>query len=447
MNQLTAQEAVLAAQDQTGSITVNGQVITYTVKGNIIIYSDGKVAAPSITSTDFKKAYATAIVPPVIPPVDPPVDPEFVSIGTGSGQLILEPLANTNVKIVPGNYDYIYVEKATNVRMDATGVIMKGGAIDIGQADNFELWGASITDQPYRAISIEYHSNGVYLHDISFKNIGDYTISYHYKGVYDGTDESTSKDWKLERLTFENTSSGFHCDGGFAAEGILNLMRNFKFLNCIVKNCPGIGNVAYVGQVDGYEIAGNIIDNINTRYDDPNAPNGYHNGIFHMTGNGSFHDNKVTNHQGNAIRAWGVSYGAEAEDISIYNNIVWNSWKYSAFELQATPEIQDYFAAYPSRVKPANAQVYNNTAGHLNRSHDWDGVMIDLYNTGGTLEYYNNLGFEMYRQDQSRPIGDMINMGGPEMIRNENNQYFPSQQEAVADTVTFMSLIPGVGAQ
>ena len=231
MNQFTAQEAVLAAQDQTGSITVNGQVITYTVKGNIIIYSDGKVAAPSITSTDFQLAYETAIVPPVIPPVDPPVDPDFVSIGTGSGQLILEPLANTNVKIVPGNYDYIYVEKATNVRMDATGVILNGGAIDIGQANNFELWGASIIDQSYRAISIQDHSNGVYLHDISFKNVGDYTISYHYKGVYDGTDGSTSKDWKLERLTFENTSTGFHSDGGFAVEGIVNLMRNFKFLN------------------------------------------------------------------------------------------------------------------------------------------------------------------------------------------------------------------------
>ncbi|MBB5620346.1 hypothetical protein HDE69_001395 [Pedobacter cryoconitis] len=450
MSQFTTQ-ATAAAQDQTGSITVNGQVITYTVKGNIIIYSDGKVAAPAITSTDFQKAYATAIVPlvtpPVIPPVDPPVDPDFVSIGTGSGQLILEPLANTNVKVVPGNYDYIYVEKATNVRMDATGVVLKGGSIDIGQADNLELWGASIIDQSYRALSIKSQSNGIYLHDISFKNVGNYTIAYEDKTIYDGTDSTVSKDWKFERLTFENTGLAFSGGGGFQDAGIESLMRNFKFIHCTVKNCPEISDVVYLGAVDGYEIAWNTIDNVNTLYDDPNAPNGYHNGLFHVTGNGSFHDNKITNHQGNAIRAWGASYGTETKDILIYNNIVWNSWKYSAFELQVFPEMFTYMETYPSRMKPANAKVYNNTAGLLNRSHDWEGVMIDLYQTGGTLEFYNNLGFEMYRENPSRPVDDMINMGGPEMIRNENNHYFPSNQQAVADTVNFVSLLPGVGAQ
>ncbi|KIO75196.1 hypothetical protein TH53_21945 [Pedobacter lusitanus] len=443
MNKAAAEAAAVTAQNQTGSIIVNGQVITYVVEGSKITYSDGKIAGPSIASTDFEKAYATAVASPVIVPVDP----DFVNVGTGSGQLILDPLVNASIRIVSGNYNYIYVQKATNVRIDATGVVLNGGTIDIGQADNLELWGAAIIDQPYRALSIGEQSNGIYLHDISFKNVGNYTIAYENKTVYDGTDSTASKDWKFERLTFENTGTGFHSGGGFTDEGIVSLMVNFKFLNCSVKNCPDIGNVVYLGSAENYEIAGNTVDNINTLYADPNAPNGYHNGIFQARGNGSFHDNKITNHQGNAIRAWGASFQSEVKNVMIYNNIVWNSWKYSAFELQATPDMQEYMQSFPSRMKPANAKVYHNTAGLLNRSHDWEGVMLDLYQTGGTLEYYNNLGFELYRPDDWRPIGDMTNMGGPVIIRNENNRYFPLQQDAVTDTVTFKSLITGIGAQ
>lgn len=426
--------------EQSGSIIIDGQVITYTTSSDKIIYSDGKIAYPSISSTDFLKAYATAVAPPV--------DPVFVSVGTGSGQLILDPLVDINIKIVPGNYSYISIPKATNVKIDGTGVNLPGGSVDIGQADHLEFWGISVTNQPYRAISVQNHSNYVYFHDMSFKNVGDYTISYHNRLVYDGTDSTASMNWKMERLRFENTSTGFNCYGAFADEGIQNLMKNFKFLNCVIKDCPGIGNVVWMGQAENYEVAHNLIDNINRSFPDPNAPNGYHNGIFQMMGNGSFHDNKITNHQGNAIRAWGVSYGNDVKDVQIYNNVVWNSWKYGAFELQFSPQMQGYMAQYPSRIKPTNGKVYNNTAGLMNTSHDWDGVLLDLYFTGGTLEYYNNLGFQMYKQDTVwHPIANMINMGGSPITREENNHYFPTQQEAVADTVNFVSLLPGVGAQ
>lgn len=65
---------------------------------------------------------------------------------------------------------------------------------------------------------------------MSFKNVGDYTISYHNRLIYDGTDNTASIDWKMERLTFENTSAGFNCNGGFAEEGIMNLMKTLSFL-------------------------------------------------------------------------------------------------------------------------------------------------------------------------------------------------------------------------
>ncbi|MCW3465028.1 hypothetical protein [Chitinophaga nivalis] len=432
------QTTTLTTTPQTGTIVVNGVTISYTVAGEKITYSDGKFAFPSIYSTDFVKAYETATQTPVAP------DPNVV--GTGSGELLLGTLSNASLKIKPGNYSFIYIASATNVKIDATDVVLNNGSMEVDQANTFELWGLSVINQPYRALTIRGNSNDVYLHDLSFKNIGDYTIHYDNRTIYDGSPATVSKNWKFERLTYENTSCGFFCRGEFAPNGVEGLMRNFKFVNNTIKNCPEIGNVVWMGAVEDYEIAGNVINNINTLYTDPNAPNGYHNGIFQMMGNGSFHDNKITNHQGNAIRAWGMSFGTTVKEVLIYNNIVWNSWKYSAFELQLAPYLYDYIQQYPARVTHTNAKVYNNTAGHLNVSQDWEGQQLDLYNTYGTLEYYNNVGFEMVKA--VGPVTNMINnMSGTVITRSDNNHYFPTQQQAVVDTVNFQSLVPGAGAQ
>jgi hypothetical protein len=442
----------LLALAQSGSIKdpQTGKKVTYTVSGTQINYSNGKIAFPSITSTDFKLAYATATFPVIVtPPVTvPPVNvPDtYTLVGTGSGQLQLGTLANKNIKIKPGIYDYINVTKATNVKIDATGVILKGGSVDIDLANGLELWGLTVTDQAYRAMTIRGISNDVYLHDLTFKNIGNYTITYENAALYNGSDATLSKNWKLERLSFENTSTGFHVDGGFTDKGITGLMSNFKFLNSTIKNCPNIGNVIWMGAVEGYEIAGNRVDNVNLSFPDKNAPNGYHNGIFHMIGNGSFHDNVITNHQGNALRAWCASFNGIVKDVLIYNNVVWNSWKYGAFEIQATPEIQQYIINYPSRLTFANAKIYNNTAGHLNTSKDWEGQGVDVYNIGGTLEHYNNLYFDMVKVSGTITDG-LDNMSDTKIVRDDGNRYFPTQVQAVTDTKLFKSLITGVGAQ
>lgn len=224
------------------------------------------------------------------------------------------------------------------------------------------------------------------------------------------------------------------------------MLKNFKFLNNTIKNSQEIGSIVYSGAMDNYEIAGNKIDNIN-HYFPANAPNGIHNGIFMIIGNGSFHDNQITNHQGNAIRAWGLSYGQEVKSIRIYNNVVWNSWKYSAFELQVTPDMAAYLKKYPSRVTNTNAMVYNNTAGQLNTSKDWEGQMVDVYETGGgTLQYYNNLGFDMVRTQG--PVTNMLNFNGnTRLIKNYGNKYVKTMKEAVKDTKTFRPLYPSAGAK
>jgi hypothetical protein len=47
----------LVAVGQTGYITESGKRITYKASGTSIVYSNGKVAIPSIASADYKKAY------------------------------------------------------------------------------------------------------------------------------------------------------------------------------------------------------------------------------------------------------------------------------------------------------------------------------------------------------------------------------------------------------
>lgn len=415
--------------------------VTYVVKDGIINYSNGRTATPSISSTDFKAAYLNAALPPVGQGIKE-IIPE------SGKQLLLGQLSNVSVKIKPGTYSdiWIYLEKGTNVKIDATGVTFKNCSMTIGSIENFELYGATFIDQSYRAISIEGFSNEVKLHDLSFKNIGDYVITYQGKPVFDGTDKTVSKNWTIEKCSFINTSQAFSAGGDYTDQGVIGVFKNFKFLNNTIKDCPAIGTVVWVGAADNYEIAGNLIDHINYVFDDPNAKNGYHWGIFAMNGNGSFHDNKVTNHSGNLIRAWGVSFGSTIKDILIYNNIAYSSHKYSAFELQSPPWMTEYREKYPNRIKVTNARVYNNTAGKMNTSKDWEGQMLDLYNTGGSLYYFNNSGFNMNRGQG--PITDMINNMSDVIIhRNDGNIYKTNWQDVVSDLTTFKSKLTGIGAQ
>jgi opacity protein-like surface antigen len=80
----------------------------------------------------------------------------------------------------------------------------------------------------------------------------------------------------------------------------------------------------------------------------------------------------------------------------------------------------------------------------MNTSKDWEGGVLDLYNYGGTLEYYNNLGFDL---KLSKQFTDMINnMSNTKIIKNTNNKYFESASEAVVDLESFASKYSGIGA-
>lgn len=452
-----AQPAFIIKGDQKFYIKVNPKTFQVTFKGE-----DGSVyqGMPDLNTIDYQKVFDQSVLKPgktavasqpgisAAPLAKTAVaDTSFTLLGAGSGILRLGKLSGQKIKVKPGTYDYINITSANHVKLDLSGVTLAGGKLDIDDGLNdVEIWGLKIRDQKSRGIEITGFSNDVYLHDMEFDHVGDMVINYRYFGFYNGTPASASKNFRLVRLRGKNISRLFNVDGGFKPEGIMNLMLNFKMSNCTVMNSPDLGSMVWIAAGQDYEIFQNTVNEVNMDFPDPNAPHGYHNGLWHIVGNGAFHDNKVTNHQGNAIRAWAVSFGQDMKTIRIYNNKVYNSYKYGAFEVQATPEIQEYLKKYPKRISPAKAKVYNNTAGRLNTAKDWEGQMLDLYNTLGPVEYYNNLGFEMNRQDKATT--DMINYNGAgTSMKMSGNIYRSLATQAVTDKVTFKSRFKGVGAQ
>src|SRR5690606_13671382 len=109
----------------------------------------------------------------------------------------------------------------------------------------------------------------------------------------------------------------------------------------------------------------------------------------------------------------------------------YNTRMYGAFELQAFERNR-----YPGKTTFANAKVYNNTVGVMNTSNFFEGQILDLYQTGGTLEFFNNLGFEL---NSKRSIGNMINnMSDTKIIVDRDNKYISKWNDAVIDIESFV---------
>src|SRR5690606_5153265 len=189
---------------------------------------------------------------------------------------------------------------------------------------------------------------------------------------------------------------------------------------------------------EDYEISNNLVNNVNKSDSYPHGNNN-HNGIFHVNGNGKLFNNKITNHQGNAVRSWLYSIIKPNATVEIFNNTVYNSTRYSAFELQVIPTV----GILPS-FKPANAKVYNNTVGKMNTGKPkfYEGRIVDIYNTKGLVEVFNNLYFNM--RDNVVSL-NQSNRDETKVAEN-NNIYFENDSDAVVDLESLKSKVPGVGA-
>jgi hypothetical protein len=384
-----------------------------------------------------------------------PANAAIYDVGTGSGDLVIDGnsmkiASNVFVRIKAGTYNTISVKNilASN---GSTVFIKNNGLVKITQSmaiDNIAnvvisgdntpglVYGFKFENISYRAITINKRISGITLRNMSFKNVKDYVIageSSNGNGLnYKGTAETRNEKFKILNCLFDNVQTitfggNLNRDSGEDS----GFFKDVEIAYNTFQN-TNTGVVCSFTNVQDYNIHNNVVNNINQQ-------NNNHNGVFSMQGNGKFHDNKLMNYQGNAIRMWLYSRGTTPATNEIYNNICFNTRKYGGFELQAFERNM-----VQGKTTFANAKVYNNTVGQMNTSKDWEGQILDLYNTGGTLEFYNNLGFNLVAL---KSITNMINnMSDTKIVKQVNNKYLTHQQDAVSNVTGFVSKVTGVGA-
>ncbi|WP_231464656.1 hypothetical protein [Pedobacter sp. Leaf132] len=361
----------------------------------------------------------------------------YIEISLTSGKTLdLSNYSNQKIKLKPGNYNSVYItgNKLKNIIIDANGVNLEKSVIELGSGDMVEIYGIKMYNNDSRVLRFDFGLNNFHLYNSTFINCGDYAFYCNRaKEVdYNGKDATANLGLKIINNVFDNF-------GNIQMEGKLDkdinadrgLFKNPEIAFNTFKNNPSIGSAVVFENVENYDIHHNIVENLNSKNDN-------HNGIFYMQGSGKFHDNKLNNYQGNAIRMWLYTRGSTPYTNEIFNNFCFNTRKYGGFELQG-------FDRYiiPGKTTFANAKVYNNTVGRMNTSKDWEGQMLDLYNYGGTLEYYNNLGFEL--NYSGRAIGNMINNMSDVKISGAGNIYKLNIGDALDSE--FNSKFPGIGAR
>ncbi|MDB5157949.1 MAG: hypothetical protein JWR50_2656 [Mucilaginibacter sp.] len=325
-------------------------------------------------------------------------------VGEGFGDLVIDgnlltTTGNSLIKIKGGVYNNINISNITGehgvvtitnnglVRMTGDGQMRLKNLSNVvitGNGTNGISKGFLFEDMKYRSIEVDGVLNNFTLQYMSFKNIGDNVFTYHYNQDYDGSEDSYSKNLKFFHNDCDNTGQFISGAGSVDGGTIKGYIKNIEVAHLDFKNSPDVGTVVWLGNVEGYDIHNNTINNINTK-------NNNHNGIFLLNGNGKFHNNKISNHQGNAIRAFGFTVGNAPKNVLIYNNIVFNSRKYSAFEVQSFKT-----NIVPGKTTYINALIFNNTCGNLNLSNDWQGNIADVYDLiGGSCKVYNNLAFNL----------------------------------------------------
>jgi hypothetical protein len=358
---------------------------------------------------------AATVKPPVVNPTSP------ISIGPAD-LLKLSNLSGKYFKLKPGTYpDKYTLTNLSNVTIDG---------------DN----GAVFTNPTSRVMELKGKLAGVALKNFAIQNAAanDYSIAIQdFTSKYDPSDpDSYVNGLTLTGIRLTNSGALLHMIAGIKPDGShWGVLKGLNIQGCVIKDCPRINSVVEVQSAFGYDISGNLVDNVNTAVDN-------HNAIFMLRGSGKFYGNTISNHQGNAARFWGFSHGDNRELVESYNNLVFNSRRYGAFEVQANASVLG-----SSVFTPTDYNIHNNTFGNLDYSKDgynYSALGLDLYPVGGgNVIWANNLGYNLYTTDPVwHPITDMINNQNGVAV-STGNVYQSIQAQAIDKN--FKSLFAGIG--
>jgi hypothetical protein len=413
------------------SIKVDGKSIDYEVL-NLVKFADGiqYETAGSVAAAAVLKQYKTekaSQVPPVVetpapgpaPVLEAPVIIVKPSPGTAREISIsdygkLKDIQNENFKLKAGIYgDQYWLTSLKNVSID-----LSEAQFTTKNMPTHELKGV--------------HENVIFWKP-SFKDTSGDGFKYRTDNLPFGT---VIKGLQILGSNSVNSGAIFSGDGSIGDKGFGLSFQGLTIKDFVFKNSPGVGTIVYCQALEDFEIANGIIDNINSTTD-------IHNGILMIAGNGKLHDIKCTHHQGDLMRAVPHQILSTGKKLDIYNNLVFDSRKYGAFEVQVYGNVK----ASPF-FKPADTIVRNNTIGQLNTSKNWDAKLIDVYDTYGRVDLINNLGFDLF-QANGNPILILANQmqSAATLFTEIGSRYFKTAKEAVVDISTLKSMYAGIGAQ
>ncbi|SEK61711.1 hypothetical protein [Parapedobacter koreensis] len=362
---------------------------------------------------------------------------KFIVLGTGEGEhLVIDGAerhfsCDTLIKIKGGTYAMIDILNLEG-REGCPIIIENEGLVDMTGGDKamrmMDLSHVVVTgngvptiDKGFifgktRQAAVQLYGvlNDFKLSYFSFKDMLDgKAIICEHEEEYNGREGSYSNKVTFSHITCDRVGVLLNGDAGVDGGKVMGMIKNLEIAYVDYRNSPYVGSIVWMSNLEDYNVHHNTITDVN-------SSSKLHNGIFVLMGNGKFHNNMVTNHQGNVLRAWGYTVGSTPKDIQIYNNIVYNSFKYSAFEVQSF----DYYI-HPGKTTYANAQVFNNTCGKMNTSQDWVGAVVDVYSLqGGSCDVYNNLAFELVNAE------DVWNQQADLIPTASHNLYFNTPQEA-----------------
>lgn len=400
--------------------------IESTVVTSKVTYKDGIVinVVGSNNETTRKPLYlAEKSKQVVIPPVS---DIKIVKVANNN-ELDLTSLKGV-ILIPKGYYEGVkIVGSLSDATIDFSGsTFSKGSSIYLGKGNNVKITNLVLDNPAPRAIQFDFALNNLELNNISFIGGSDYAISSP------NYDKNTNTGLKIINCSFDNAGQ-INLGAYITTNNDLSfgLFKDVEIAGCTFKN-GNLGDAVIISNAMNYNVHDNKVDNYN-------ATNNNHNGIFHLQGNGKFYNNKLTNYQGNALRAW--LFSRDGNGIEIYNNTLFNTRKYGGFE------VQEFKGTFINGISSANAKVYNNTVGQMNTSKAWQGQILDVYQISGTLEYKNNLGFNLYSDNSWQPVTDGRNQISTDVKTvSEGNVYKPNWQDTVIDLTSFKSKFTGVGS-
>ncbi|MEO5681466.1 MAG: hypothetical protein ABIQ88_02430 [Chitinophagaceae bacterium] len=306
-------------------------------------------------------------------------------VGTAAGHITV---INSGRIVTAGAFSYF----------ELTGTLQY---VDFIFTDVATSYGMYINNASYRAMTcVNATIQDCKFKGIEIRNPADYAIYFNHNRTYDGTAASLNKNISFDHFKITKCGATTPVQLGFSGGNYMDSVT----INDFTIDSVNSGVVFQMEWVFHTKIYNCSITNTGlTAF--------AHSAVFFVRGDADIRNNFIYNFWGNGYRAFGISLvpskGSPMGVCSFTNNVVINSRKYGAVEVNTQPG--DTGSSY---IRPVNYYIQNNTVGQLNAADYYNtsgsagggGAAFDIYFAIGFCRIWNNIYFNCYR-DKGQGIG------------------------------------------